>query len=182
LNLVRKVLTEKFSAGQRWLVYCDDSEQLQQVKKIISDLEIPVTDYHSAMSGDKEATLEWFKAFSGVLVSIECLDEGVDIPTVTHALILASSQNPRQFIQRRGRVLRVAQNKYLAYVHDAIVLPFDIVKDTEQKSLLKTEMKRALGFANFAINSSASSKIRAKLIEFDIDPDSLTEEESLEDE
>lgn len=182
LSLAKTVLKENFANGQRWLIYCDDSKQLQQVKSIINELGIPVADYHSAMAGDKEATLEWFKAFSGVLVSIECLDEGVDIPTVTHALILASSQNPRQFIQRRGRVLRVADNKTLAYVHDAIVLPVDVVRDVEQKSLLKTEMKRALEFANFAINSSASSKIRAKLIAFNIDPDSLTEEECVEDE
>ncbi len=70
--------------------------------------------YHSDMEGDRDATMSWFREFGGILVSIRCLDEGVDIPDVSHALILASSQNPRQFIQRRGRVLRKAPHKHIA--------------------------------------------------------------------
>ncbi len=51
------------------------------------------------------------------------VEEGVDIPAISHAFILASSQNPRQFIQRRGPVLRKSPSKELAVIHDAIVVP-----------------------------------------------------------
>ena len=59
--------------------------------------------YISALDG-KENELKSFTENGGILLSIKCLDEGVDIPKISHAIIAASSQNPRQFIQRRGRV------------------------------------------------------------------------------
>ena len=58
------------------------------------------------MEGSKEAELKDYVENGGIMLSIRCLDEGVDIPKISHAVIIASSQNPRQFIQRRGRVLR----------------------------------------------------------------------------
>mgnify|MGYP001470334530 CR=1 FL=1 len=58
----------------------------------------------------KKDTLKEFYNKGGILLSIKCLDEGVDIPAADHALILASSSNKREYIQRRGRVLRVDKN------------------------------------------------------------------------
>ena len=75
------------------------------------------------MPGDRSRTLQVFTERGGVVVSIRCLDEGVDIPSVSHALILASSRNPREFIQRRGRVLRRSPGKSLAHLHDVVVVP-----------------------------------------------------------
>jgi superfamily II DNA or RNA helicase len=117
-------------------------------------------EYHSSMEGNRPAALEWFTRFGGVLVSIKCLDEGIDIPAVSHAFILASSQNPRQFIQRRGRVLRKSGEKLLAVIHDAIVVPVDPANEPEQISLLKAEMIRALQFADSALNKGAGSRLR----------------------
>lgn len=54
-----------------------------------------IFEYHTAMVGDPQRTLDLFEAQGGIIVSIRCLDEGVDIPAVSHALILASSKNPR---------------------------------------------------------------------------------------
>ena len=75
---------------------------------------------------------------------------GVDIPSVTHALILASSKNPREFIQRRGRVLRTHPGKALAHVHDAIVLPPRRPlrdADAEADPVTAGELARAIEFA-----------------------------------
>jgi superfamily II DNA or RNA helicase len=118
-------------------------------------------EYHSGMEGDRPAALEWFTRFGGVLVSIKCLDEGIDIPAVSHAFILASSQNPRQFIQRRGRVLRKSREKLMAVIHDAIVVPVDAQNEPEQIALLKAEMIRALQFADAALNKGAGSRLRS---------------------
>ena len=56
-------------------------------------------------------------------LSIQCLDEGVNIPSISHGIILASSNNPRQFIQRRGRMLRLSKGKQFAHIWDALVVP-----------------------------------------------------------
>ena len=94
-------------------------------------------------------------------MSIRCLDEGVDIPSVSHALILASSQNPRQFIQRRGRVLRKFPGKPFAVIHDAIVVPVNLDDEPEQTSLLRAEMLRSIEFAEHAINKMAGAELRS---------------------
>ena len=132
---------------------------------------ISPVEYHTGMKGDRHATLDWFRKFGGVLLSIKCLDEGVDIPTVSHALILASSQNPRQFIQRRGRVLRKAPGKHLAIIHDAIVVPVSIDDEPEQLSLLKSELLRAVEFSNSALNKSAGAELRQIAREMGFDPE-----------
>ena len=120
------------------------------------------------------------------MVSIKCLDEGIDIPAVSHAFILASSQNPRQFIQRRGRVLRKSGEKMLAVIHDAIVVPVDSASEPEQISLLKAEMNRALQYADAAINMGAGSRLRMLALSMGISVDEVSaigieEEEEVND-
>jgi len=158
--LAVNVLTTFASDGDRWLVYCEDIAQLSTIRHALRDAGVQSTEYHSQMQGDPEATLKWFRDFGGILLSIRCLDEGVDIPAVSHALILASSQNPRQFIQRRGRVLRKSPGKAVAVVHDAIVVPQETVVDAPYLSLARGEMVRALEFATSARNPGADLDIK----------------------
>ena len=98
------------------------------------------------------------------LVAIRCLDEGVDIPAVQTAVILASSGNPRQFIQRRGRVLRPHSGKERATLFDMIVLPPDLGRETleVERNLLKKELRRFLEFADLADNAGEA---RIKLLQ-----------------
>ena len=175
IQLASSLLKKHFEKGQSWLVYCEDAEQLTQVLTTLREEGMDPIEYHSNMEGDRTATMSWFRSFGGILVSIRCLDEGVDIPDVSHALILASSQNPRQFIQRRGRVLRRAPGKQIATVFDAIVVPVNIDDEPEQTSLLKSELLRAIEFANNAMNKGASAELRDIAISMSIDPDNLVE-------
>ena len=170
-GLAAAVLSKSYEEGQHWLVYCEDSEQLGEVMASLREVGISPIEYHSAMAGDRSAAMDWFRRFGGVMVSIKCLDEGVDIPAVSHGLILASSQNPRQFIQRRGRVLRKAPGKHLAVIHDAIVVPLDLEQEPEQASLLRAEFVRAMEFADSALNRSAGAQLRAIATSLGIDPD-----------
>ncbi|GAB4541071.1 MAG: hypothetical protein Tsb0014_32730 [Pleurocapsa sp.] len=89
------------------------------------------------------------------LVAIRCLDEGIDIPAIKTAIILASSSNPRQFIQRRGRILRPYPGKEKATLFDTIVIPPDLERETwsVEKNLLQKELKRFITFAELANNS-----------------------------
>ncbi len=98
------------------------------------------------------------------LVAIRCLDEGVDIPAIQTAVILSSSGNPRQFIQRRGRVLRPHPAKERATIFDMIVLPPDLDRETieVERNLLKKELRRFVEFADLADNAGEA---RMKLLD-----------------
>ena len=170
-RLAAKVLRASYHEGERWLIYCEDNDQLREVKDAIEATGLITSEYHSTMIWDKAETLKWFREFGGILLSIRCLDEGVDIPAISHALILASSQNPRQFIQRRGRVLRKSSGKQLAVIHDAIVVPVALIDEPEQLSLLKAEFLRAIEFAESAINRSAGAELRSIAAAIGFDPD-----------
>ncbi|HIE82952.1 MAG TPA: hypothetical protein EYQ00_03475 [Dehalococcoidia bacterium] len=160
---------------QKWLVYCEDVDQLNDVKDNLVSAGINTMAYHSRLkSSVKSENLKWFKQHGGILLSIRCLDEGVDIPDITHALILASSQNPREFIQRRGRVLRTAPGKSIAYIYDTLVLTKKPVDDTPITSLLEAELARGLMFSQNAINKSAKIKLQKLAIELGIDPKQLS--------
>ncbi len=106
----------------RFLVFCINESQLEALAKILNEKQIPYMKYHSKLrSKVKTETLDNFYKFGGLILSIRCLDEGVDIPAATKALIIASSQNSRQFIQRRGRVLRKSENKSSATIFDILI-------------------------------------------------------------
>ena len=173
IALVQKILTEHYHDGEKWLVYCEDQEQLGLVLTSIRKLGLHVNEYHTSMASDMDSTLDWFKQHGGILVSIRCLDEGVDIPDVSHAIILASSQNPRQFIQRRGRVLRTAPDKFQATIHDAVVVPTDLENESEQTTLLRSELCRAIEFAEGGLNKSASAQLRRIAIDLGLDVQEL---------
>lgn len=95
------------------------------------------------------------------LVAIRCLDEGVDIPAIQTAVILASSSNPRQFVQRRGRILRTYPGKSRATLFDFIVVPPDLERETweVERNLLKKELRRFIEFANIAENAEFATLI-----------------------
>jgi superfamily II DNA or RNA helicase len=168
-SLAAEVVEEHFQSGQQWLVYCDSVDQLRNVQAELSRRGIASTEYHSTMAGDRESTLRYFDANGGILVSIRCLDEGVDIPTVTHALVLASSQNPREFVQRRGRILRRAPNKALAHLHDAIVVPRAATDERPDLAVLESEMVRAIEFGKTAENPSAITDLERIALAFGVD-------------
>lgn len=91
-----------------------------------------------------------------VLTSMKCLDEGVDVPRSEMAIFCASTGNPRQFIQRRGRILRKHKDKYHAVIHDLIVAPM-INSASEsynmERKLLEMEMRRVRDFASLSENA-----------------------------
>lgn len=91
-----------------------------------------------------------------VLTSMKCLDEGVDVPRSEMAVFCASTGNPRQFIQRRGRILRKHKDKHFAIIHDLIVAPkisTSLESYKMERRLLETEMKRVRDFASLAENA-----------------------------
>lgn len=103
------------------------------------------------------------------VVAIKCLDEGLNIPGIKKAFILASSTNPKEYIQRRGRVLRKAKGKDFAYIYDFITLPHPLEDGTiddrtarYELALIKKERERMIDFANLSENASAVDEILSK--------------------
>lgn len=93
------------------------------------------------------------------LVAMKCLDEGVDVPSTRTAYLLASSSNPREFVQRRGRVLRKSPGKDRAVVVDLIAVPPEgWVPDRDgpswnsERGIIRRELQRFAEFADLAIN------------------------------
>lgn len=115
------------------------------VKKFISDVK-----------GRSEILDKYAKGEIEVLTSMKCLDEGVDVPRSEMAIFCASTGNPRQFIQRRGRILRKHPDKHMAIIHDLVVAP-EISRGQEnynmERSLLKGELKRVRDFAVLSENA-----------------------------
>ena len=128
--------------------------QITAVNGILERLHIISHQYTSEETGnaDSQRILERFGSGEyQVLTAMKVLDEGVDIPQTDTAFLLASSTVQREWVQRRGRILRQAPNKEMAHLHDFLVVPPDVDTPTGQ-SLLKSELRRAAEFANIAEN------------------------------
>jgi superfamily II DNA or RNA helicase len=178
IQLASRVLRESYAAGDRWIVYCEDREQLGQVRSALTQVQIESFEYHAEMQAARKETLAWFERYGGVIVSIRCLDEGVDIPAATHALILASSRNPREFIQRRGRLLRTDPErpwKKSAAIHDALVVPKGTGEEANATALTRSELARAVQFARSAKNVGAQYDLMRLAVDLGIDPTELSD-------
>jgi superfamily II DNA or RNA helicase len=92
------------------------------------------------------------------VVAIRCLDEGIDLPDLRMGFLLASSTNPRQFVQRRGRLLRKAEGKQFAEIYDFVIAPPEPEPDGDadsfnlERSLFRRELKRIEEFCATADN------------------------------
>jgi len=142
----------------------EDEQSVRQIEAVVKVIgrEIGMRCASYTARTQAERRIELLKQFSSgeiqVLVAIRCLDEGVDIPATRTAYILASSTNPRQFIQRRGRVLRLFPGKTTASIYDFFVSPpLEYIPEyskeyTVMKNLVRRELKRAHEFAELAEN------------------------------
>ena len=113
--------------------------------------------YHKYISGldDAPGILKSFaEGDIQILLSMKCLDEGVDIPRAEHAIFCSSTGNPRQFVQRRGRVLRKSKGKDKAKIWDLIVTPPNVMNDSIgiERNMFISEVKRIVNFAALADN------------------------------
>jgi DNA phosphorothioation system restriction enzyme len=159
------------------LFYCSDGSQeagqrssLHQLKAVAQILGVElgyrISTYtaHTSLQERENLRRQFESGDLQGLVAIRCLDEGVDIPAIKTAVILSSSGNPRQFIQRRGRVLRPHIGKERATIFDMIVLPPDLDRETieVERNLLKKELRRFVEFADLADNAGEA---RIKLLD-----------------
>lgn len=130
---------------------------IDQYTSIVRDIS-PTTTVRKFVSGmdGRDVILEQFaKGEIEVLTSMKCLDEGVDVPRSEFAVFCSSTGNPRQFIQRRGRILRKHPEKHMAIIHDLVVAPMvsaELDSYDMEKRMLENELKRVRDFASLSEN------------------------------
>jgi superfamily II DNA or RNA helicase len=147
------------------LIYCNDELQVEGALKILYGEDRKSIGFTSARlaNDNREKILQDFSV--GVydfIVAIKCLDEGIDIPDTRNAFIMASSKTEREWIQRRGRLLRKAPGKELASIYDCIVVPSRVDEDgnildpisSTEVSIIRSELFRAREFAESALNAN----------------------------
>ncbi|WP_233258263.1 DNA phosphorothioation system restriction enzyme [[Phormidium] sp. ETS-05] len=173
LTALRELMAQRTHTSHT-LFYCGDGgvdeggslwerHQLYAVTKILGkEIGYRVNTYTAATPlQERERLRRQFESgeLQG-LVAIRCLDEGVDIPAIRTAVILASTGNPRQFIQRRGRILRPHPQKERATLFDAIVTPPDLGREAMdvERNMLRKELRRFLEFADLADNAGEARK------------------------
>ena len=138
----------------------EDSQHLiDQYTKAVCDVDKYVTvKKFTGDTKDRDSILADFASGKlQVLTSMKCLDEGIDVPRSEMAIFCASTGNPRQFIQRRGRVLRTHKDKEYAYLHDLVVIPKVTASSPSfrmEQMLLLNELKRVNNFAQLSENPS----------------------------
>lgn len=201
LSALRREI-QKYREESHMLIYCgattineEDEEnsigdcEIRQIDAVIrmlgKDLEMKVAKFTSEEDRERRNRIKKSLADGDMLqaiVAIRCLDEGVDIPSIKTAFILASSTNPKEYIQRRGRVLRKFPGKKYAEIYDFVTLPYygeiyneEVVRNF--KGLAKRELARIEDFSNLAMNSSYADEIIANIKRLY----SIVKEESEED-
>lgn len=122
---------------------------------------------------ERAAILKGFENGSiDVLLAMKCLDEGVDVPRAEYGIFASSTGNPRQFIQRRGRLLRKHPDKTFAYIYDMIVVPdFQSVHYSREffnmeRSLVRGELARVAYFADLASNTHSAKEELQSLVSY----------------
>lgn len=160
----------------------EEDSIINEYSRIITSLDdyVMLKQFTGGTKNRDELLDKFSNAEIDVLISMKCLDEGVDVPRSELAFFCASTGNPRQFVQRRGRVLRKHDDKAHATIHDLIVLPR---KDTSEnqdaiKGLVQSEVARVYDFCSLAINSHESYRIlESELDHFGISLYNINEEE-----
>ena len=174
LSLLRTVLEQRGPRSlEQTLIYASakNPEQFDDIAAMLTALDIrwaPVTQDTTANRPLLARTLATFeKGGYQVLLAKKVLDEGIDIPSIREAFIVASSTVQREWIQRRGRVLRRHPEKPWAIVHDFLALPpaqmLQSEGTTNMKKIIRTELNRAYSFAAHARNAVGDEGVLSDL-------------------
>ncbi|MFI3329357.1 MAG: DEAD/DEAH box helicase family protein [bacterium] len=152
------------------IIYCSDgklnyenkkvniTEEIRHLEYILKLINNSILDENSNLRATKFTATEkvnirmelidrFNKGYDDILVAIKCLDEGINIPSIKSALLLSSNDNYREFVQRRGRILRLYPNKDIAHIYDVVVMP-----SSSSRVFAEIELRRFLEYSKLAAN------------------------------
>nr|WP_281168034.1 DEAD/DEAH box helicase family protein [Thioflavicoccus mobilis] len=173
LNALDTLLAEMDNPPKKAIFYCGDgrttdqinkeeTRQIQAVARLLGErhqLRVRNFTYREGPAERDDILRDFRSGFLDGIVAIRCLDEGIDLPDLRIGFLLASSTNPRQFIQRRGRLLRNAPDKPYAIIYDFMVVPPDMdgghgdAAFNLERRFLERELARVGGFCTAALNN-----------------------------
>ena len=155
-----RTIISSVTETDHFVVYCGDGKlyddstgeelrHIQSIKRILSEFDYKASQFTATenMAERMELVDSFNKGEISALVAIRCLDEGINIPSIKSALILSSNDDYREFVQRRGRILRTYKEKKSAKIYDVIVLP---KSDMRQWAII--ELRRFHEYARLALN------------------------------
>jgi superfamily II DNA or RNA helicase len=160
------------------IIQKDEVRQIKAVSRLLGTKHgMKIRNFTSReKSQDREEILRDFESgFLDAIVAIRCLDEGIDLPDLRVGFLLASSTNPRQFIQRRGRLLRNAPGKNRADIYDFIIEPPNLGGEIDddafnlERSFFQRELKRIVEFCRTAENGpTALNSLKSLRINYNL--------------
>lgn len=155
-----RTIISSVTETDHFVVYCGDGKlyddstgeelrHIQSIKRILSEFDYKASQFTATenMAERMELVDSFNKGEISALAAIRCLDEGINIPSIKSALILSSNDDYREFVQRRGRILRTYKEKKSAKIYDVIVLP---KSDMRQWAII--ELRRFHEYARLALN------------------------------
>lgn len=179
-------IISKINNKKNFIVYCgdgkvynekeDEVKLLNLVKNILNSMNLKTSQFtHEENINDRISRIELFNNGEiDALIAIKCLDEGINIPSIKSALIMSSNDDPREFIQRRGRILRTFEDKNgcekkYADIYDVIVLP-----SLNCKGIAEIEFRRFKEYNSMAKNKEDNDVIFGEYFKYyDLDETKL---------
>ena len=153
-------IINKIPEKDHFVVYCGDGKLIDQesgeaikhisaIKQVLSEMDYKASQFTATenMSTRMQLVELFNKGMISTLVAIRCLDEGINIPSIKSALILSSNDDYREFVQRRGRILRLYPGKEYAVIYDVVVLP-----SSDMSQWASIELRRFHEYAKLAMN------------------------------
>lgn len=179
-SLLKQLLIQLGPSIKWAIIYCEDKHQMDKVIEITTELKlishrftmeegtVPKKEYRGL--SERDYLLENFADGKyQILVAKKCLDEGVDVPAARIAILIASSTNPREYIQRIGRVIRRSPDKREAGIYDMIVAPslnrLPVEMKRIESNIFQKEITRCQYIAGLAINNVEALKAIHKKIQ-----------------
>jgi len=160
------------------LEYEEDTSKLidTYVNELYSNFELKMAKFTGETKNRDQILTQFKQGKLDALLAMKCLDEGVDVPQTQYAVFCSSTGNPRQYIQRRGRVLRMHKEKEFAIIYDLIVKPTIDHTNTDEsltkmeKNIFLSELRRLVNFAVLSENKDESLEGLEELC-YDLDID-----------
>lgn len=176
-------LMDKYKKDNNILIYCGatsvvdeaSGEEVRQIdlitEKLQDEYEMSVKKFTAEENLKERMNIKEFfsQGMYQAITAIKCLDEGVNIPGIKTAFILSSSRNPKEFIQRRGRLLRKSKNKEKAIIYDFVTLPRDLDNVVsgdydEDKTIVLGELARMEEFGRLSDNPEESDALANRIM------------------
>lgn len=145
-DVLKKILEDIEKPIDHLIIFCSSKSQIKDVQKILDSKNILPNYKFTSDEGLKlreELLNDFDEGKLKSLLAIKCLDEGVDVPSTDKVIIMSSSPNPSEYVQRRGRVLRKFPGKTHADIYDLIVIP---PQDSDLEDFKNTELNRLIDF------------------------------------